>query len=121
GVEGHEVRDAPLADAEEPGDRLAAQDSGALDQLVVLALPEDHVEGDAVHAGVLAADRLGEVGQAPRRRARAGGGGARGVSGHGATWAGRRSRSSAPVTSVVWSSNSSSGSSTRSVWFSVHL
>ncbi len=62
-------------------------------EVISRAVGEDHVEGDLVDAGVLAADRLGYFGQFPGRH-------------------------HTPA-SAMKVGNSSSGSSSRIVWFKV--
>src|SRR6516164_9822478 len=80
-------------DAEDPADRFTRQDATLANVVIGDAVGEDHVETDLVDAGVLAADRLRNFRQ----------------------FAGRRQ---IPA-STIKVGNSSSGSSSRIVWFTV--
>src|SRR5258708_7946782 len=80
-------------DAEDLAHRRARQHTAFADKIVIGAVGEHHVEGDAVDPGVLAADRLGNLGKFARRH-----------------------YTPASVRKV---GNSSSGLSTRIVWLTV--
>src|SRR5271167_1643539 len=62
-VERDVVGDLRHIDAEDPADGRARQDTAVTHPLIGGAVGEDHVEGYLVDAGVLAADRLGDLGQ----------------------------------------------------------
>src|SRR5258708_4917708 len=81
------IGDAAVRDIEYPAHRRARQRAAVAYPLVIGTLGEDHIEGDPVDPGILAADRLGDLGERP--------------SGH-----------QAPA-SVRKAGNSSSGSSSR--------
>src|SRR5439155_1652092 len=87
------IGDAGIVDTEDAAHRGARQDSAVPHMVVIGAGGEDHVEGDPVDPGILAADRLGDFGE----------------------WAARH-QTPASVTKV---GNSSSGSSSRKVWLIV--
>src|SRR5437764_11872938 len=87
------IGDAGVVDAKDPADRGARQHAALPHMIVIGALGENHIEGDAVDAGILAADRLGDFGKR-------------------AAW----HQTPASVSKV---GNSSSGSSSRSVWLIV--
>src|SRR5947208_14124318 len=94
GVELDVIADAAVRDAEEAAQRSARQYPALPHTLVIGALGKDDIEGDMVDPGILAADRLRNIGEPP--------------AGH---------HTPASVTKV---GKSSSGSSSRSVWLIVH-
>src|SRR5207302_194110 len=61
------IGDAGVVDAEGPAHRGAGQDAALPHMVVIGAGGEDHIEGDAVDPGILAADRLGDFGKRPAR------------------------------------------------------
>src|SRR5262249_47029765 len=61
GLEDDEVGHAGLLDAEEPSHRRLVQHPAVAHALEVPPIATDDVEGDVIHAGVLAADRRGEL------------------------------------------------------------
>src|SRR5262249_54109370 len=60
--------DLPRVDAEDVADRRAWQGAALAHPLVTCAAGENHVECDLVDASILAADRLGDLGQSAARR-----------------------------------------------------
>src|SRR5437588_9953621 len=61
GVELDVIGNAVILDAENPAHRCARQHTAPPHMLVIGALGEDHVERDAIDAGILAADRLRDL------------------------------------------------------------
>jgi len=52
----------------EPAHRGSRQHAGATNEIVVGLLGENHIEGDLVDPGILAADRLRHIGELAHRR-----------------------------------------------------
>src|SRR5262249_37420389 len=60
GIELDAVGDAIGRDAEDAADGVARQGAAAAHAVIVCRIGEDHIEGDAIHTSVLAADGLGQ-------------------------------------------------------------
>src|SRR5208282_4649077 len=87
------IADPALGNAKDAAYRSTGQHAAAPDEVVTRSVSEDHIKGDLVDPGILAADGLGDLGKTPRRH-----------------------QIPASVRKV---GNTSKGSSTRTVWFTV--